>query len=97
MTPSYPYRDYLNKTMQDPKRAAGYLEAALEDSDPRVFLLALKDVIEAQGGMTKIARHAKMSREHLYRMLSLRGNPGFLGLGTLLAALGFKFSITSDA
>lgn len=93
MKASRSYREFLLKNLQDPKEAALYLDACLEDEDPRVFLIALKDVADAYGGMTKMARHTKMSREHLYRMLSKRGNPAFLGIGALLASLGFRLSI----
>ena len=34
--------------LQDPKEAQAYLNAALMDEDPRVFLLALKNVLEVQ-------------------------------------------------
>lgn len=52
-----------------------YLEAALEGDDPRVFLMALKDVAEAYGGLAKLAKTTGLNRENLYRMLS-GGQPG---------------------
>lgn len=44
------YKEHLLKSLQDPKEAAAYLDACLEDGDLHVFLLALKDVAEARGG-----------------------------------------------
>ena len=38
------YKEHLFKRLQDPKAAAAYLNAALEDEDPKVFLIALKDI-----------------------------------------------------
>jgi DNA-binding phage protein len=38
----------------EPQEAAQYLEVAMEDADPRVFLLALKDVTEAYGGVGEL-------------------------------------------
>src|SRR5579872_1472125 len=60
-----------------PKRvaAAQYLNACLEDNDPRVFLLALREVAEARGGIRSLWRNAHLNRESLYRMLSKSGNP----------------------
>ena len=79
--------------LSDPARAEGYLNAALQDDDKRTFLLALRDVAEAQGGMTKLARLTHISREHLYSMLSEKGNPGLETLKNLLNAIGLKLSI----
>lgn len=87
------YREDLMARLQDPQRAEAYLNAALEDEDKNVFLLALRDVAEAQGGMTKLARLTHISREHIYRMLSEKGNPEFITLKTLLNAIGLKLSI----
>lgn len=93
MKPYKNYKEDLLKDLQNPQRALGYLKAALEDEDRRVFLLALRDVAEAQGGLTRLSRVSNLSREHLYDMLSKQGNPEFLGLDALLDALGFKLSV----
>ncbi len=44
---SIKYRDHLLNSLKDPEEAAAYLTVALEDEDPRVFLLALKNVADA--------------------------------------------------
>lgn len=60
----------------DPRFAAGYLNAALEDTDePKVLLIALRQIAEARGGIAKVAKAAGIERESLYRALSARGNP----------------------
>ena len=87
------YRDDLIKRLKDPQLAEAYLNATLEDPDKNVFLLALRDVVEAQGGMAKFARLTNISREHIYRMLSAKGNPEFATLQALLDAFNFHFSI----
>lgn len=79
--------------LKDPKEALMYLDAALEDEDKRVFLLALKDVAQAQGGMVSLSRRSSLNRENLYRALSLGGNPSFLGLGAILNAMGFRLAV----
>ncbi len=43
------YQEKLIKDLQDPEKAQAYLNETLIDEDPRVFLLALKNVHEAQG------------------------------------------------
>ena len=95
MPRSKSYQEALIESLQEPQEAAAYLTAALEDSDPAVFLLALRDVAEAHGaGMTKLAEQAKLNRENLYRMLSEKGNPELRSLGAVLEALGFRLAIT---
>ena len=84
---------FLRETLQDPKDAAAYLNAALEDPDPHIFLIALKDVADAVGGMGKLAEESSLNRESLYRTLSLKGNPKFVNLKTLLEVLGLEIAI----
>lgn len=87
------YKEHLLEQLQDPDEAAAYLNAALQDSDPRVFLLALRDIAEAQGGMGWLADQAGLNRESLYRTLSLRGNPRFFNLIAVLDAVGLELTI----
>ena len=88
------YEEFLDDRLKDPARAAGYLNTCLEGGDPNVFLLALRDVARARGGVAKLAENASLNREHLYRMLSENGNPELRSLEALLDALGFRLSIT---
>ncbi|MBI5426779.1 MAG: putative addiction module antidote protein [Nitrospinae bacterium] len=91
---SVPYEDDLIESLRkNPEEAAAYLSAALEDGDPGVFFLALKDCIKAFGGMAGIARKTGLAREALYRSLSETGNPEFKNVNALIGALGFKISI----
>ena len=78
-------KDHLAK----PEQAAKYLSACYEEG-PEVFLQGLRDVVEAQGGMTRAARLAGLNRESLYRQLSRRGNPSLTSLNAVLGALGLK-------
>lgn len=50
MTKSKSYQAELIESLRDPREAAEYLNAALEEVDPELFLLALRNVAEAQGG-----------------------------------------------
>lgn len=89
------WEDLLDEDLQDPAEAAAYLDACLEGGDPNVFLLALRDVARARGGIAKLAENTSLNREHLYRMLSENGNPELRSLEALLDALGFRLSITT--
>ena len=87
------YDDELMVALRNPDEAAEYLNAALADPDQEVFLLALRDVINARGGMSKLAGSAELNRVSLYRMLSKRGNPELRTINRMLAELGFSFAI----
>jgi len=95
MPPSFPLEDFLDRRLADPKEAIGYLNACLEEDDPGLFLLALQDVIRAQGGMSKVSKKAHLNREGLYDMLSKKGNPRLSSLESVLEALGLKLMVTS--
>jgi probable addiction module antidote protein len=83
------FETVLKDHLSDSEQAAKYLTASYEEG-PEVFLQALRDVVEAQGGMTRAARLAGLNRESLYRQLSRRGNPSLASLNALLAALRLK-------
>ncbi|NBX74408.1 MAG: putative addiction module antidote protein [Alphaproteobacteria bacterium] len=83
--------------LADPAVAKTYLEECLADGDPELFMAALKYVAEAQGGMGKLARKAKLSRETLYRTLSVSGNPRLDTLTRILSSLGLQLSLKNIA
>jgi probable addiction module antidote protein len=82
----------IEELRADPDLAAEYLNAAAEDSDPRVYLSALRTVAEAQG-MAKVAKAAGVPRESLYRALSSSGNPRFATFHAILKAAGLKMAV----
>jgi len=90
---SVSYKKRLYERLREPERASGILTEALKDEDPKVGLLALRDVVEANGGMTKISKLSKLSRVHLYEMLSEKGNPEYRSLGALLKSMGFSLAV----
>jgi probable addiction module antidote protein len=92
------YGDHLDEVLRDDDEAVAYLNAALGEEEPEVFLLALRDVARArEGGLPALAEAARLNREHLYRMLSENGNPELRSLEALLDALGFRLSVELKA
>jgi probable addiction module antidote protein len=88
------FQEYLLNSLRDPKQALAYLNEALMDEDQRVFLLALKDVLEAQDGdMSALAQQAELNRENLYRIFSQKGNPKLTSLRSILHVLGMELAI----
>lgn len=92
------YEEYLSEKLKEPKAALAYLNAALEDEDERIFLLALKHVLDAQGGtVTKLSKQTKLNRENLHRMLSKKGNPNWNSIMSVIKAMNFQLSIQPPA
>jgi probable addiction module antidote protein len=87
------YQEDLIETLKDPREAAAYLNAAMEEGDRELFLLALRNVAEANGGMAAVSEKSKLNRESMYRMLSKKGNPEIKSILTLLHSMGLKMSI----
>jgi probable addiction module antidote protein len=83
----------VRRLRRDPKFAAEYLKAAMEDDDePRALLLALRHLAQAQG-IAKVAKAAGIERESLYRALSLRGNPRLSTLVAVTKAIGVRLTV----
>lgn len=93
---SLSYEAYLMDSLKDPNEAEGYLKAVLEEGDIEVFLIALHHVIQANGGVSKLATKTHKSRSSLYKALSKRGNPYFKNITEILKALGMHLSITRN-
>lgn len=87
-----PYEEGLKAQLTDPAEAVAYLNAALEESDQEVFLLALRDVAEARG-FSQLAKETQLNRENLYRMLSNKGNPQLSSLNAILKSLGLRLAV----
>ena len=75
------YHQRLLKSLSNKRQAMAYLEVALEeyesDSDADSFMMALRNVAEAQGGLGSLAKKTQLNRPHLYKVLS--GTGLFLG------------------
>lgn len=70
---------------------AEYLNAALEDPNPDVFLMAISDVAKARG-MSKLAKDAGLGRESLYKALTPGAKPRYETVIKLLRALGVELN-----
>ncbi len=75
---------------------AEYLTAALENPNPDVFLVAVRDVAKARGIAT-VAEKAGVGRESLYKSLRPGAQPRFDTVRRLLRALGVKLDVSPPA
>lgn len=85
----------LFKDLKDLDFAAAYLEEMLAEDDMQGFLIAVRNVAKANGGMQQLAEETSLGRESMYKALSENGNPQFATLKDILAALGLRFSVAS--
>ncbi len=90
---SLPYEEWLIGRLKDPAEAAAYLEAVIEEGDQAALMLALRQVALARGGIARVARKAKLTREATYKMLSRSGNPELRSLASVLRATGLRLSV----
>lgn len=80
--------DYLD----DEETIAEYLTAALEDPNPDIFLVAVRDVARSRG-MAQLARDTGLGRESLYKALSPGAKPRYDTMLKVLHALGVKLHV----
>jgi DNA-binding phage protein len=97
MPRSISYHEQLIKDLKDPLEAAPYIEVVLEEGDPKMLRKALKNVIEAQGGIDKLSTQIKQCYEKLDQMLSEKGEIEFYCLSALLDALGLQLAVTAKS
>lgn len=90
------YDTGLREALTNAEEAAAYLNAALEDGDQEIFLLALRDIAEARG-FSRVAQDTLLNRENLYRMLSPAGNPQLSSLNSLLRSMGLRLAVEVEA
>ena len=74
-----------------PEDMAAYFDAWLTEApdDAAGIARALGDIARARG-MTQVAKDAGLSRESLYRALSVDGNPSFATVLKVARALGVR-------
>jgi probable addiction module antidote protein len=82
--------DYLT----DEETIAEYLNAASENPDPDLFLVAVRDVARARG-MTQLAKDTGPGRESLYEARAPGAQPRFDTITKIMHALGLKLPAVS--
>ena len=73
---------------------AEYLTAALQYSNPDVFLAAVGHVAKARG-MNAIAKSTGLGRESLYKALAPGAKPRYDTVLKVLHSLGVKLTVTA--
>ena len=91
------WREYLMERLADPENAINYLDVSLEeyqvDGDTDFFLMGLRNVVEAQGGVPTFAERTGLEQEILLDLLSNGAAPRIDTFNTIVKALGCRLSI----
>lgn len=82
----------VSEHLDNEKVIAEYLAAALEDSNPDVFVAALADVAKARG-IAQLAKDTGLGRESLYKTLSPGSKPRFETIMKIAKALGMPLGV----
>ena len=65
-----------------------------DEESQHLFLIALRNVAEAQGGVAVLAKKAHVGRESLYKTLSGTGNPKWHTLVSLCVEMGLNLRLS---
>ncbi|MCU1780521.1 MULTISPECIES: addiction module antidote protein [unclassified Pseudomonas] len=86
----------LEMLRDDEAFALEYLSVALEEIDEAggedAFLVAIRRVAEARGGMLSLSKNTGLNRANLYRSIAVGGDPKLSTLLKVLQALGVGMS-----
>lgn len=82
--------------LKSPEDIATYLNVVLQDDDPKLLMLALRNVADAKGGIAALAEQTGLNRESLYKTLSGNRNPGIDTINTILHAYNLRLSVTAN-
>lgn len=86
------YEEGLDERLKNPEYAIGYLNTILEENDPDLLLLGLRDVARAYG-FTHIAEATGLNRESLYKALSKGRHPRIGTVMDVLSAMGCRIRL----
>ncbi|MBC7984900.1 MAG: addiction module antidote protein [Candidatus Obscuribacterales bacterium] len=78
---------------KNPEYAAVYLESVLEYCDQQELRFALRRLIDAFGGLQKLAATAKLDAKDIARTLSPLTSPELHTTNILLKAMGLRLAV----
>lgn len=91
------WHEILMEQLSDRDAAIDYLQGTLEeyqvDGDTSFFLSEIRTVVEAQGGVAKLAEKINIEPQVLSDMLTSKVAPRIDTFSTILRALGCRLSI----
>ena len=88
-----PFEELLYEDLRDSKFAIGYLSQVFEEGNCDEILLAIYDILKANGGVGRFAEKLDVSRPSLYKIFSENGhrNPYFKTVLNIFDNMGIGF------
>lgn len=97
MNRSVPFRDIELELLSDAACAKEYLKISMEetgkDGNRAAFLRALRNVVDARGGVIELSKRTHKPKCTLYKAVSDDGNPRLDMLDLILNDVGFRLSL----
>ncbi len=91
------WHEFLIEELANREKAMSYLKVSLEeyliDGDIHFFLKGIRNVVEAQGGISEVAKRAGMPLKVLLKFLSDEDTLRLDVFSTVLKAFGWQLSI----
>lgn len=85
----------IEQLRKDPALREAYLNEALEHEDQKMILVALRNVAQATGGLSRLSKQTGLNRQNLYRTLSKGGNPTWERIEKIFDGLGYPLRAVS--
>jgi DNA-binding phage protein len=97
MKHNIPFREIELAHLQEPECAREYLKISLEetrkDENREAFLRALRNVVDARGGIVELSKRMHKPTSTLYKAISEDGNPRLDTLDLILGDIGLQLSV----
>ncbi|MEI7668478.1 MAG: hypothetical protein WCJ33_00135 [Pseudomonadota bacterium] len=91
------FQDYMIKKLHNKKESKSFLDAAIlefeEDGDIAAFMLALRYLAEAKGGISELSNTSNLNRQNLYKVLTGKTTPKFDTTLSIMNSLGYRFRV----
>jgi DNA-binding phage protein len=93
--PTKDYQDYLAISLNDPQRAAGNIEMALQEKErlSGMLQLTLEDIVNARKKANNLSESAQLAYEKLAAILAQTDGQEIYNFVDLLEQLGLKINI----
>jgi probable addiction module antidote protein len=82
-------KEFMHEFIKD-KEAVRSLLGRTIFVEPEVSCEIIKDLVEAYGGVSALAKDTGLSRVAIYTMISPKGNPSLSSLRKVVHAMGLK-------
>lgn len=86
----------IHDFLHSDEEIAEYINEAYHDENPRMFLIALGNVVRSKG-VSKVAQETGLGRESLYKVFSGSASPKWDTLKKLLDNLGIEINMQANS